>query len=284
MGAADEFSKYCVQTLEVNFGQLASGIINKIKSKKNLNDDSSISDFKEFIDVIELNISVLSGKNKAMDICNVLRAKAVELKEKQKAPEISISDIDKEIHTFLKKNTLPTESDITDYAKYLALKYGGNAKKVEKDLIEKVKVHVKNAISSKIINEEIQRFLKRFPQPTQMDVDDFINYTRLLKLDFQEDELRDQIEKERLYRKFHESVDIAETSELDQFIDYIKIHNDKKDISKEMQKQELSYLIKDESGISDEMLSEFVELITPSEKDMKDTLEGLGLEHMIKKK
>lgn len=284
MAIADEFIKYCTQTLEVNFGRLSGEIITKIKSKKNLDDKSNLSDYKEFIDLIELNISVLSGKHKATEICNALRTHALEITGIQKVPEVSISsDIDKEINTFLTKNTLPTESDITDYAKYLTIKYGGNAKKVEKDIIEKVKIQVKNSISRKKINEEMSNFLAKFPQPAQKDVDDFITYIRLLNLSFKEDELRELIEKERLYRKFHGEQVMEETSELDQFIEIIKT-NDKKDINKAMQKQEISYLIKDESGVSDKLLSEYVELLTPSEGETKDTLEGLGLKHMIKKK
>jgi hypothetical protein len=43
-------------------------------------------------------------------------------------------------------------------------------------------------------------------------------------------------------------------------------------------------IIKDEFEVSDKSLSEFVNLITPNETDLKDVLEGLGLEHLIKKK
>ncbi|VVB89899.1 Uncharacterised protein [uncultured archaeon] len=285
MTIREEFIDYCTQTLEVNFGQLSGEIINKVNGKKNLNDKPGVSDLKDFIDLIELNISVLSGKHKATEICNALRTKAVELTGKQKVPDGPIGkDIDKEINAFLAKNTLPTESDITDYAKYLTIKYGGNAKKVQKDIIEKVKTQVRTGISRKKINEEINNFLLRYPQPAQKDVDDLVNYIRLLKLSFQEDEVREMIEKERLFKKFHGDQELAEQpSELDEFIDIIKTR-DKKDISKTMQKEEISYLIKDDSGVSNELLSEFVGLMTPAENDVKDALEGLGLKHMIKKK
>ncbi len=286
MAVADEFINHCTRTLEVNFGQLSDELINRVKAKKTLTDSSNISDFKEFIDIIELNISVLCGKNKAADICNSIRTKAVEINGAQKKePESAINtDIEKEINLFLTKNSLPTEGDITDYAKYLAIKYGGSAKKVQKNIIEKVKNHVKIVVARKKVNEEIGNFLTRYPQPGQRDVDDFINYMRLLKLNFQEDEIRELIEKERLHRKFHGDQNVVEDApQLDQFIDMVKT-KDKKDIHKAMQKQEISYLIKDESGVSNEMLSEFVELTKPNENDTRDTLEGLGLKHMIKKK
>ncbi len=284
MATADEFIKYCIQTFEVNFGQVSSGIIAKAKARKNLDDKSNISDYKQFIDMLEIDIGVLSGKNKAIEICNALRTHALELLEKQKAPEVSInSDIDKEINTFLAKTSLPTETDITDYAKFLTIKYGINAKKAEKDIIEKVKIQVKNAIGRKRILEELDNFLSKFPQPMENDVDDFVNYIRYLKISFPGDDLRDLVEKERLYRKFHAGDIAEEKNTLDQFIETVK-PLDKKELGKAMQNKGVGYLIKDEKGISDNLVSEYAVLLTPSEIDTKATLEGLGLKHMIKKK
>ncbi len=286
MVAAEDFIKYCTQTLEVNFGQLSHEIINKIRTKKNLNDSSNVGDLKEFIDLIELNVSVFSGKHKAADICGVLRTKANEMAgtQVQKPVEVAVSgDIDKEISTFLSNNVLPSEADITDYAKYLTMKFGGNAKSVEKDLIDKVKLHVRAGIGKKMLKAEIYKFLARFPAPEKADMDDFVKYVNFLKLNVQETEIREQIEKERLYRKFHEPQEM-ETSELDQFINIVKTSTDKESIGKLMQKQGLSYLIKDDKGVSDKSISELVELMTPNENDMKDALEGMGLKHLITKK
>ena len=286
MVAAEEFNEYCSQTLEVNFGHLSNEILNKIKSKKSLNDKSNASDLKEFIDLIEVNVALFSGKHKAQEISNILRNKASEAAEVpvQKPPEFQISaDIDKEINLFLSNSSLPTDADITDYAKYLTMKYGGNAKSLEKDLIDKVKLHVKAGIGRKMVKSEIYKFLARYQQPDKNDMDDFVKYINFLKLGISETEVREQIEKERLYRKFHEPQDIG-SSELEQFINVVKTSNDKDAIAKLMQKQGLSYLIKDETGVSDQSLSEFVELMAPNENDMKDALEGMGLKHLIVKK
>lgn len=282
---AHEFEKFCIKTLEINFGQLAGGIITKIKTKKNLDDKSTTCDFKEFIDLIEINISVLAGKNKANEIGNILRSKVLDFEEKTNKPELVInSDITKEIDIFLEKNTLPTERDVSDYSKYLTLKYGGTARNVEKEIIEKVKTHIKNTISRNRIKEEINEFLTRFEQPTKNDIDDFINYIRLSKLVFHEDELRDEIEKERLYRKFHGPQDTVITSEINELVSLLKNTNNKDALSKKLRKQELSYLIKDESGVSDKSVSDFVKLMTPTEEDTKGTLEELGLKHLISDK
>ena len=285
MVESNEFEKYCIQTLVIYFGHLAGGIVNNVKTKKSLNDGSNISDYKEFVDLLEINISMLAGKNKANDIGNTLRNKALDFVEKQKKPEpILNSGMEKEINTFLDKNTLPTERDIADYAKYLTLKYGGQAKNVEKEIIEKVKSQIKKTISQNRIKGEINDLLARFQEPTKTDIDDFIHYLRLSKLVFEEDDLRDEIEKERLYRKFHGLQDTVIPSEINELVNLIKNSTNKDALSKKLRKQELSYLIKDESGVSDKSVSEFVKLMTPSEDDTRDTLEDLGLKHLISDK
>lgn len=190
--------------------------------------------------------------------------------------------IDKEINTFLEKNILPTENDILDYAKYLTMKYGGDARTVEKNLIEQVKLHVKDSISRKKIKEEIRIFLDNFPGANKNDIDDFIKYTHLLKLNFNDDDLKAQIENERLVRKFGGIKEEA-SPEIDKFMDFVKVSKDKVAVGEAMKNKGLTYLIKDESGNTDKSLSDFIELITPSEKDMKEALRNMGLEHQVKK-
>ncbi len=285
MTKTDEFIKYCTDTLEVNFGKLAGGIISKAKARTNLTDNSNASQYKEFIDILESNISVLAGKHRAVEMCNTLRTKAAALTEYQKVSETpATSEMDLDIIRFLEKNNLPGEKDILEYAKYLTIKYGGNAKEVEKEIIEKVKNHLKDTLNRNKLNEEINKFLIKYPQPAKADVDDFISYIKIFKLTYNENELREEIEKERLCRKFQKPEAKEPMSELDQFVSLLKTKNDKESISKIMKSQEVSYLIKDESGISDQSLSEFADLVKPSEQDLMDTLEGIGLKHLISKK
>lgn len=54
--------------------------------------------------------------------------------------------------------------------------------------------------------------------------------------------------------------------------------------SKKRKKIKAGYLTKDESGASEIPLSELANLIVPNEKDVKDILKGLGLNHLISKK
>lgn len=283
MDIEEKFIEYCEEVLRPALGNLSIGIIKKAKSRNQLKKNPDLYELLDFIGLVESNISLITGKNKASHLCNNLKNKAIELTKKQE--EISLdSDIDKEINTFLSENTLPTENDVSDYARYLTIKFGADAEEVEKDLIKKIKIHIKNVINKTKIDKEINTFLSRYPNPDKTDIDDIIKYFTFLNINFSEDKIRGQIEKERLFRKFRKTDEIEEgLSELDGFVDTLKNYSDNKNIKKVLQKQKLSYLVKDESGISDELLSEFTDLVATNEEDLKEILEGIGLKHMVDK-
>lgn len=59
------------------------------------------------------------------------------------APEIPVSpEIDTEISNCIMKNSISSEKDIAEYAKYLTLKNSGGNKLVENDLMEKIFIRV----------------------------------------------------------------------------------------------------------------------------------------------
>ncbi|MFH0904094.1 MAG: hypothetical protein V1854_02750 [Methanobacteriota archaeon] len=305
MSIATGFLKYCSQHLDDNIGGISNGVINKILSRKNLNDASNISDVMEFISLLENSIGVISGKNNAITMCKHLRDKVMELNLvnetdelrntlRNEASDININEflarinavnflndlrpIDKtekqtssELHAdidrFLLKNILPVGSDITEFSEDLALKYRVDAQKIKKDIIEKVKVNFKNEFNKKAIKAEINKFLFRYPMPSKEDIDDFVNYFNLLKSTYSEAQIREQIETERLYLKFHDPVLPEKISEFDQLIDQIKGYRDKNDIIRILEEKEVSYIIKDETRVSDKLLFELVEQITLFEKD-----------------
>lgn len=60
-----------------------------------------------------------------------------------KTPDIPVSsEIDKEISLFISKNTVSSEKDIAEYAKYLTLQNSGGNQAVENDLMEKIFIGV----------------------------------------------------------------------------------------------------------------------------------------------
>lgn len=303
MSSIDEFMEYCTRILDANIGKRSKRIVNKARSMKDLNDRSDIHDYEEFIHLIELNIGVISGKNNAVNICNDIRSKAIELNLNRQAmdiynslktetSELSITEFLRNIYIkdifafrtktmgindghkplgssmankiddFLIKHLLPTENAVNKYATYLAYKSCEDIKKIKNDIIERVKARVKKELTRKAIMIEIENLFKKYPNPTQADINDFVKHIHLLDLKIQEDELRQQILHEMLYNKFNKPRDIGgESSELAQFLDIIKTYDDKKDISKEMQRQGIIYLIEDESGVSEKSLDEFIKLV-----------------------
>ena len=317
MSIATEFLKYCTQYLNDNIGGISEGIINKIQSKKNLNDASNMNDVMEFISLLENSIGVISGKNNAISICKHLREKTKELNLvnetdelrntlKNEASDININEflsrinavnylkdlrpIDKteklrstELHAdidrFSSQNILPAESDITEFSTDMAMKYRVDAQKIKKDLIEKVKVNFKNEFNKKVIKAEINKFLFRYPMPSKEDIDDFVNYFSLLKYTNSKAQIREQIETERLYLKFQDPILTEKISEFDRLIDQIKGYRDKNDIIKILEEKEISYLIKDETRVSDKSLIELVEQISLFEKD---PVGGAYFNHLVR--
>ena len=317
MSIATEFLKYCSQYLDDNIGGISGGVINKMQSRKNLNDASNINDIMEFISLLENNIGLISGKNNAISICKHLREKTMELNLvnetdelrntlRNEASDININEflarinavnylkdlrpIDKtekltssELHTdidrFLSQNILPVESDITEFSEDIAMKYRVDAQIIKKDLIEKVKVNFKNEFNKKVVKAEISKFLFRYPMPTKEDIDDFVNYFSLLKYTNSKAQIREQIETERLYLKFQDPVLTEKISEFDRLIDQIKGYRDNNDIIKILEEKEFGYLIKDETRVSDRLLIELVEQITLFEKD---PVGGAYLNHLVR--
>jgi len=320
MSSTDEFLDFSYQVLNDNIGLWSDRIIDKAKSNKRLNETSTLRDFEEFINYLELDISVIAGKNNAINICNSIKSKALEISISKQAKdifnslmtesiELSISDflkniyvadvcafrsrdlektgneglikspINSKIKDFLEEHTLPTEGVINRFATYVAYKFSEDVNRVKKEIIEKINDRVKNMLLRKAIREDIINFLTAYPQPTKSDVDDFITYSSLSKMNYQEAELRQQILDEVLYHKFYETQEmpeppesaIEESSELSHFLDIVRTNEDKKDIIKEMRKLGIIYLIEDESGVFERLLDEYIYIIKPNNR-YKDIL------------
>jgi hypothetical protein len=106
-----------------------------------------------------------------------------------------------------------------------------------------------------------------------------------LKQSFQEDEKRKKIHRDNLYRQFCGVQEgTGTTPGFDKAINLIKTNYGKDGDGKTIVNQDISNLNQDSPAVLDESISDFVNLITPDEKDMKDMLAELGLKHMIKNK
>lgn len=114
-----------------SIGEIGINIYLKSISKLKIPEAPSKNDIEKLTLELEKAVITLYGDVKSKEIFDSLRKKLVE-DDKSKATEVATgSDVDREIRDFLMKNTLPSEKDITDYTKYLIIKYGGNAKDVK---------------------------------------------------------------------------------------------------------------------------------------------------------
>lgn len=252
---------------------------------KNINSDLETLDNSKLMPFLE-NLEKSLVPRVGPGIAKKTRDKLLELGEKKipvdtkVVPETKLDEgIEKEIETYLEKNTLQTETDIQDYSKYLTKKYGGEAKTIEHKITDKINLHVKDSIAKKKVKVEIKLFLNNFPHPTKTDIDDFIRYLRLSKVVIDEAEIREQMENERLFRKF-EGARSEDAPEADKLMNLVK---GSKDIGENMKKQGMTYLIKDESEDPDKSMSEFMEIMKPTETDMAEALKNMGLFHLVKK-
>ncbi len=267
----EEFVEFVKKTLIEKIRDSGEEIFIRVMYRKPINDKSTQGEIAEFIRTIERVASAVAGDEKAKEITRILESRLQGTKSSSSmsstTKNVPSGVLSKEIEEFFKKFELPTETDISDYIKYLTLKYGINEKKIENDIMERAKANVRNAIITNRLKEEINGFLTGYPQPKPSDINDFINFIHLSKLNYPEDKLMQLIEKERLYRKFHGTLEVNEPTELSQFISSVKRTTDKDAIGKLMKKQGLIYLIKDDSGVSYKALTEIVDIISPAEKE-----------------
>lgn len=186
-------------------GKTGEDLFNRVLAKKSINENSSNKEFIEFIQTLENIVPLISDEKKAEEICPALRnilndVTRSDANEPNELPE----DLRNEIDNFLIKQNSPSDSEIQDLVRYLKLKYYVNSKRIHEEITNKVNFGMDDSVTIEKTQEEIGLFLDRFPKPEKADIDDFITYLNILKLRFRENEIRGQIERERLHRKFHD--------------------------------------------------------------------------------
>lgn len=259
-----DFLDFSKNILIEKLGKTGEDLFTRVLAKKPINEKSSHKEFTEFIKTLENIVPLISDEKKAEEICLALRnilndtSRTNAYGSNEKPDDVSI-----EIDNFLKKHDCPSDSDIQDLVRYLKLKYSVNSRKIHEEIMDRIKFRLNDSVNMDKIQQEIGIFLERFPKPEKTDIDDFVCYLHILKLRFREDELREQIEKERLYRKFHEPEDDTVGSGIDHLVNIVK-NNDKEEIQKIMKNEKISYLLKDIVDISDKSHEDLTELIKPN--------------------
>jgi len=277
------FAEFARKTLIEHLGVSGKDLFLKVNSRKSIEEIYDKDEILKIIKTMENIIIAINSKGTAEEIGHILRNKIIELDKfdtERKKENLLI----KEAEEFFLKNELPSENEIRYHAKYLALKNGININEIENKITDRAKSHIKKIISAKRIKVEICGFLDRFPKPEKADIIDFVNYIRLSRIIYPETQLKEDIENERILRKFNRIQELVEPSLIDQFMSFIKENRDREVIKKYMEKEGNIYLIKEGESVSETLLSELIDLIVISENEIKDVLAQMGLQHMIENK
>ena len=277
------FAEFARKTLIEHLGVSGKDLFLKVNSRKSIEEIYDKDEILKIIKTMENIIIAINGKETAEEIGLILRNKIIEI-EKSDTEIKKENLLIKEAEEFFSKNELPSETEIRYHAKYLALKNGININEIENKITDHVKSHIKKIISAKRIKVEICGFLDRFPQPEKPDIIDFVNYIRLSRIIYPETQLKEDIEKERILRKFYRVHELVEPSLIDQFMSFVKENRDREVIKKYLEKEGNIYLIKEGESVSETLLSELIDLMVISENEVKDVLAQMGLQHMIENK
>ena len=186
--------------IETNIGEL--GIIIFQKSVRNLSigANPSKNEIENLILLLEKTLIKLYGEKKSRTIFDSLRKELIEYDTF--FHKFFSTKIEDTLNNFFEMKGIPKKTEIVEIAGFL-ISNGYDEK--EKKLIEKLKQLTKERIihdlKGSILNEQIQSFLDKNLLYSETDIEIFINEMKSLGIN--DIDLKDKIEKERLFRKFN---------------------------------------------------------------------------------
>ncbi len=108
------------------------------------------------------------------------------------------------MENFFEMNGIPGDSDIQQIAdSLLSDSYDMNKKELIKTIQQFSEGKIVHAIKCCTISKEIKFFLDNNPKYAQADVEALITHIRANKFNVNDDDIKNEIEKERLFRKFN---------------------------------------------------------------------------------
>ena len=114
------------------------------------------------------------------------------------------SKIEDTLNNFFEMKGIPRGIEIQEIAMFLI---SNGCQESEKKLIgtlkQLTKLRIIRDLKGSILNSEIKSFLDENPQYSESDIEIFINEIKKKKLEINDIDLKDKIEKERLFRKFN---------------------------------------------------------------------------------
>lgn len=188
--------------LEASMGNLGVRIYHRSISKLNISANPSRKELEALMAYIEMMVVKLYGNDKSKAIIDDLRK---ELADFDKFfDKFFGSKIKDTMDHFFEMKGVPGEPEIQQISKYLMSNgYEQNERNLTKMLKQYSKEKITWAFKWSIINNNIKSFLDSNPAYTQIDVEFFINQMKQNKFDVDDTDIKDKIEKERLFRKFN---------------------------------------------------------------------------------
>lgn len=188
--------------LEESMGDLGVRIYQRSISKLNISANPSRKELEALMAYIEMMLVKLYGNDKSKAIIDNLRK---ELADFDKFfDKFFGSKIKDTMDHFFEMKGVPGEPEIEQISKYLISNgYEQNEKNLTRMLKQYSKEKIIWAFKWSIINNNIKSFLDSNPAYTQIDVEFFINQMKQNKFDVDDTDIKDKIEKERLFRKFN---------------------------------------------------------------------------------
>ncbi len=184
--------------LEKSVGDIGILIYHKSISKLNIGKNPSRKEIEKLILYIEKKLTTLYGIDKSKAISDELYGV---LAGYDKFLENMIMDT---LEDFFSKKGIPGESDTKKIARHLISEgYNQDDNKLIETINQLSKRKIASSLNNYIINNEVKSFIDASSAYAQTDVENFINYLKSINPDVNDSELKEKIEKERLYRKFN---------------------------------------------------------------------------------
>lgn len=239
-GEKKDYLGFIKDNIQKSYGDTGIQVYEKSIRTIKIGENPSKNEVEKLVSEIELALGRLRGDNTTKPFFIDLRKKLIEyekfspiflqlmsgsLKKKGASSE---SKIEKELGIFFEKG-IPDESDLTDLAGLLVTK---GIKQDKRQLIETLKLlsigRIISDLNNSIIDCEINSFLNKLPTFSEKDSKDFIDYMKINKIEVSEDDIKEKIERERLFRKFGYFHDEDRNAGEKKIHQYLKMIFDKK--------------------------------------------------------
>jgi len=225
-----DFLLFIKDSIKKSYGDQGIQVYENSLKTLRIGENPSKNEVEKLVSEIEISLTRIHGDKISKPFCNELRKKLVEyekfspiffqlmsgsLKKEKSSSELKIKE---ELGRFFEKG-IPDESDIIDLASVLVTK---GIKQDKKQVIETLKYlsieMIISDLNSSIIETEIKSFLNKLPTYLETDSKDFISYMKLNKIEVNEEDIKEKIEKERLFRKFAREEDISAEEKISKYI------------------------------------------------------------------